>query len=97
MRRMSANNHRGQEGANFHKQAGYMRAMISSHINDQLSCKPEWVHIWQEAGLLKPSAIKPVITTIEKTLVINTMGRLSEDDQKALQESLKAILGRNNY
>jgi hypothetical protein len=45
MRRMSANNHRGQEGANFHKQAGYMRAMISSHINDQLSCKPEWVHI----------------------------------------------------
>jgi len=49
---------------------------------------------WQEAGLLKPSAIKPVVTTIEKTLVINTMGRLSEDDQKAMQESLKAILGR---
>jgi hypothetical protein len=22
-----------------------MRAMISSHINDQMSCKPEWVHI----------------------------------------------------
>ena len=39
MRRMSANNHWGQEGANFHKQAGYMRAMISSHIDDQMSCK----------------------------------------------------------
>jgi mRNA interferase MazF len=49
---------------------------------------------WQKAGLLKPSAIKPVITTIEKTLVINTMGRLGEDDQKALQESLKRVLGR---
>ncbi len=39
MRRMSANNHRGQEVKNLHKQAGYMRAMISSHINDQMSCK----------------------------------------------------------
>ena len=39
MRRMSATNHRGQEEANFHKQAGYMRAMIFSHIDDQMSCK----------------------------------------------------------
>ncbi|NOX77155.1 MAG: type II toxin-antitoxin system PemK/MazF family toxin [Gammaproteobacteria bacterium] len=48
---------------------------------------------WQTAGLLKPSAIKPVITTIEKTLVIKTMGRLKKKDQKALQNSLKKILG----
>jgi len=39
MRRMSANNHRGQEVKTFHKQAGYMRAMISSHINVKMSCK----------------------------------------------------------
>jgi len=32
--RMSADNHRGQEVKNFHEQAGYMRAMISSHINE---------------------------------------------------------------
>ena len=48
---------------------------------------------WQEAGLLKPSAIKPVITTIEKPLIIKTMGRLNEKDQTALHESLKVILG----
>ena len=39
---------------------------------------------WQDAGLLKPSAIKPVITTMEKSLVIKTMGRLKEKDQIAL-------------
>jgi len=39
MRRMSADNHWGQEVKTFQKQAGYMRAMISSHINDQMSCK----------------------------------------------------------
>lgn len=47
---------------------------------------------WQAAGLLKPSVIKPVITTIEKPLIIKTMGRLNEEDQKALQESLKIVL-----
>jgi mRNA interferase MazF len=47
---------------------------------------------WQAAGLLKHSAIKPVITTIEKPPVIKTMGRLIEDDKKVLQESLKVIL-----
>jgi len=51
------------------------------------------VQDWQGAGLLKPSAIKPVITTIEKPLVIRTMGRLKEADQKAIRESLEGILG----
>jgi mRNA interferase MazF len=49
---------------------------------------------WREAGLLKPSIVKPVITTIEKPLVIKTMGRLNKIDQNALEESLKFILGR---
>lgn len=51
------------------------------------------VQDWQGAGLLKPSAIKPVITTIEKPLVIRTMGRLKDNDRIALLESLKVILG----
>jgi mRNA interferase MazF len=32
---------------------------------------------WQAAGLLKPSVIKPLITTIEATLVIRKLGALS--------------------
>jgi len=51
------------------------------------------VQDWQAAGLLKPSAIKPVITTIEKPLAIKAMGRLKDNDRIALQESLKVILG----
>jgi mRNA interferase MazF len=47
---------------------------------------------WQQAGLLKPSVVKPVIATIEKTLIIKRLGRLGEKDQKTLAESLKAIL-----
>ena len=36
---VSANNHQGQEDKSFQQQAGYMRAMISSHINVKMSCK----------------------------------------------------------
>ena len=48
---------------------------------------------WQAAGLLKPSAIKPVITTIEKHLIIKAMGQLMSEDHAALKASLKTILG----
>jgi mRNA interferase MazF len=51
------------------------------------------VNQWREAGLLKPSAIKPVITTIEKGLVIRTMGRLSDEDQRTLRETIQTIVG----
>jgi mRNA interferase MazF len=51
------------------------------------------IQAWQTAGLLKPSAIKPIISTIEKTLIIRSMGSLTDKDWAALQENLKIILG----
>jgi mRNA interferase MazF len=48
---------------------------------------------WQAAGLLKPSVIKPLITTIEATLVIRQLGALVADDQKALRQALAAVIG----
>lgn len=48
---------------------------------------------WQEAGLLKPSAIKPVITTLEKALVIRVMGALASKDQHALRKAVRLIIG----
>ncbi len=66
---------------------------VTSQINSTAIIGEVIVQDWQAAGLIKPSAIKPVITTIEKSLVIRTMGRLKEADRKALQESLSTILG----
>ena len=48
---------------------------------------------WQEAGLLKPSTIKPVITTIEKDLVLKKLGYLSDNDRQSLHEILLTIIG----
>lgn len=49
---------------------------------------------WQEAGLLKPSLIKPILTTIEKNLVLNKLGSLSVKDRHTLQEVLQTIIGK---
>jgi mRNA interferase MazF len=48
---------------------------------------------WQAAGLLKPSVIKPLLTTIEANLVIRQLGKLHADDQASLRQVLGAILG----
>jgi mRNA interferase MazF len=48
---------------------------------------------WQAAGLLKPSYGKPVLTTIEQTLVMRSMGRFSPRDQQILRQMLAQILG----
>ncbi len=47
---------------------------------------------WKEAGLLKKSVIKPVITTIEKKLILKKLGTLNQEDQSALQTTLEKIL-----
>ena len=48
---------------------------------------------WQAAGLIKPSVVKPIITTIEQNLVIRRLGRLKEEDQQALKRAIGAIIG----
>jgi mRNA interferase MazF len=47
---------------------------------------------WKGAGLLKPSVFKPLLSTIEKNLVIQKMGRLHPSDQKTLQKILKMMI-----
>ena len=55
---------------------------------------PEYaVRGWQAAGLLKPSAIKPILTTLEQRLVRQRLGTLDEADRAALRQALALILG----
>ena len=71
--------------------------VIVMAVTGQLSNYPRVgevvVRDWKEAGLLKASTIKPILTTIEKTLVVRTLGQLSERDLSAMKEALTTILG----
>lgn len=48
---------------------------------------------WQTAGLIKPSVFKPLVTTIEQSLVIKRLGRLSTNDTALLRAGIEKIVG----
>jgi len=48
---------------------------------------------WQNAGLLKPSAVKPVIATIRQSLVLRQLGKLSPGDLTATESVVRRLLG----
>lgn len=57
---------------------------VTSQANPANSFDEMAITEWKAAGLLKPSIIKPVLTTIDKTLVIKKLGELQEIDAQAL-------------
>ncbi len=80
--------------------AGYNSArpdLVLMAITSQLRPVPGlgevWVSEWRSAGLLKPSAIKPVLATLEQSLVIRLLGRLTEGDRTALRQAIGDTLG----
>jgi mRNA interferase MazF len=48
---------------------------------------------WRQAGLLNPSAVKPVIATVHPSRVIRTLGRLRGEDLDRLHRLLRDIVG----
>jgi mRNA interferase MazF len=66
---------------------------ITSQVRPTQTLGEVVVKDWQGTGLLKPSAIKPVIATIEKPLIISTLGRLKDNDQAALRNAIREIVG----
>jgi mRNA interferase MazF len=47
---------------------------------------------WQGAGLLKPSSIKAAISTINHSLILMRLGKLSKNDILSMENSLKEFL-----
>jgi mRNA interferase MazF len=66
---------------------------VTSQIRPSGGFGEVFVAGWQAAGLLKPSAIKPVLTTIERGLVMRRLGQLIEQDRNALRQALLTIFG----
>ena len=66
---------------------------ITSQVRGSGTFGEVLVQDWQAARLIKPSAIKPVLATLEQALVIKTLGRLSQRDQQQLKEIIGKIIG----
>jgi len=66
---------------------------VTSQVRPATRVGEAAVQQWKEAGLLKPSVLKPLLATVEKRLVIRKLGKLEDQDRDALRRSLKTILG----
>jgi len=47
---------------------------------------------WQAAGLLKPSMGKPLLASVEQSLVTRHLGKLHQSDEAALRKCLSQLL-----
>jgi len=65
---------------------------VTSQVNTRLEFGEMLINDWSKAGLIKPSAIKPIITTLEKPLVIRKLGKLEALDIQSLQSLLCKII-----
>ena len=65
---------------------------ITSQVRPTLTIGEYLLRDWQQAGLLKPSLLKPLIATLEQTQIIKTMGQLSPVDLVGLRQVLDSIL-----
>lgn len=65
---------------------------VTSQLRPTASFGEVWLQNWSEAGLLKPSAVEPVIATLEQRLVIRALGQLAAPDQTELRDTINDII-----
>lgn len=65
---------------------------ISSRIREPLDYGEVLINDWQQAGLLKPSILKPLIFTFEQKSVLMRLGSLTSTDKMQLDKLLKNIM-----
>ena len=66
---------------------------VTSQVIISLQFGEALITEWSKSGLLKPSVIKPIITTLERQLVIKKLGKLEAVDIQSLQSALQKIIG----
>jgi mRNA interferase MazF len=47
---------------------------------------------WRQAGLIKPSMVKPIIMSIHRRFIVRRLGRLQLQDRHALEVTLRELL-----
>jgi mRNA interferase MazF len=71
------------------------RDVVILAITSQMASLVDFAHgevtEWGSAGLIKPSLFKPILATIEQSLIVKKLGALSATDIMTLKKILKAI------
>ena len=77
----------------YHRHRADVVVMAVTSQKSPVSAGDVLISEWKEAGLLKPSLIKPVIATLDGRLVLRRLGELRDRDREALRAALKQVIG----
>ena len=66
---------------------------VTSQVRARAAFGEFLVAEWKRAGLIAPSAVKPVLATIHRQLILKRLGQLQQVDVRSLRASLAQILG----
>ena len=80
-------------GAYSQARADVILMAITSHVRMPMTFGEALVADWQTAGLIKVSLFKPLLMTLEQSLIIRCLGKLTSADRLTLTGCLKAVLG----
>jgi len=68
-------------------------AAITSNVSPPFRPGDALLSNWKVAGLLKPSAVRGVLATVDKSDVVRKLGALSASDFSTVEQGIAEILG----
>jgi mRNA interferase MazF len=83
----------GSDTYHRHRADVVVMAVTSQASKSVVAAGDVLINEWKDAGLLKPSLIKPVLATLDRRLVLRRLGELRDRDRDALRVALKQMLG----
>ena len=66
---------------------------VTSQVRKMTGFGDAVIEGWQTAGLLKPSAIKPIVFTAEKSIIRKVLGNLADKDRDSLVAVIDSVIG----
>jgi mRNA interferase MazF len=72
-------------------------AAITSNISPPYRPGDTLLDDWREAGLIKPSAVRGVLTTVDKSDVTRKLGLLSMTDLALVEQGVGQVLGFSSH
>ncbi len=68
-------------------------AAITSNVSPPFRLGDTLLSDWRVAGLLKPSAVRGVVATVDKRDVVRKLGSLSAGDLESVEQGMARVLG----
>lgn len=68
-------------------------AFVTSQLNTPVRIGDYHLQFWQEAGLPKASLIRMKFATVDKSIIVKTIGRIKTEDQANIEKTILSFFG----